>query len=91
MAENREATEHVDDNFLPLSELTPQSATIGSWVLVITETPREWEYSCTWIGRQCPAKRFEIALVSRFSNAYCVVAFTRKGKDEKRFKVAIQI
>ena len=53
-------TEHGGDNFQPLSELTLQSAAIGSWLLQAVETPRHWQYTYPWNGKKCDAKRFEV-------------------------------
>ena len=83
------ATEHAGDIFQPLSELTLQSAAIGSWLLLATETPRHWQYTYLWNGKQCDAKRFEVTLVSQESHAYCVAVFKRKGKDEQGFRDAM--
>ena len=82
-------SEHVGDSFQPLSELTLQSAAIGSWLLKVVETPRQWEYTYTWHGKQIKAKRFEVTLVSQESHACCVVAFKRKGTGDKAFIAAM--
>ena len=87
--EANSAPEHVGDKFQPLCELTLQSAAIGCWLLKVVETPRQWEYTYTWNGKQCEAKRFEVTLVSQESHAYCVGAFRRKGKDDKAFIAAM--
>ena len=87
--EANSAPEHVEDNFQPLSELTLQSAAIGTGLFKMVETPRQWGYTYTWNGKQCEAKRFEVTLVPRESHAYCVGAFRRKGKDDKAFIAAM--
>ena len=49
----------------------------------MTEKPRDWEYIRKWNGKQYEGGRFEVALVSHESHAYCIGVFKRKAKDDK--------
>ena len=61
-----------------LTELTPQNAGIGTWLLQVAEAPREWEYSYAYNGKQCVGKRFEVMMVSPDASVYCMGFFRRK-------------
>ena len=75
-----------------LKELTPQSAGIGMWLVLVAEAPREWEYTYTFNGHKCTGRRFEAILVSPDASVYCIGAFRRKQDNatgNKKFADAL--
>ena len=64
--------------FQALEELTPQSGSIGTWLLAIVDEPRQWEYEYSYNGRKIKGKRFEVILVGSDPGVYCIGAFRRK-------------
>ena len=49
----------------PLSELTLQSATFGTWYLKIYSESREKEYTYQWDGKEKTGKRFDCIFIHR--------------------------
>ena len=46
------ATEHTEQKYQSLKELSPQSAHIGTWLVTVAEVPRVWEYEYRFNGKQ---------------------------------------
>ena len=77
------APEHgAEKDFQALGELTPQSAGIGKWLLVIAEEPLTWEYEFSVNGRKIKGKRLEAIVMSKDATVYCVGAVRRKTNSE---------
>ena len=73
-SESKNAATH-----LPLCELAPRSGGIGPWLLLVADTPRVCDYECTWNGKRCKGKRFEINLLSPEAGSYCIGQYRRRG------------
>ena len=80
-------------NHQSLKELTPESASIGMWLLQVAEHPREWVSASVYNGRRCVGKRFEAMLVSEDASVYCI-GFVRRKRDSasgnEKFAEAMQ-
>ena len=79
--------------FQSLKELTPQSAGIGTWLVTVGETPRQWEYTYHYTGKQHIGRRFEVNLLSEDGSVYCIGAWRRKADNpngNKKFEEALR-
>ena len=73
-SESKSAAEH-----LPLRELTPQRGGIGTWLLLVSDTPRVREYACAWNGKRCKGTRSEMNLLPPEAGSYCIGQYRRRG------------
>ena len=70
----------------PPCQLTPRSAGVGAWMLIVASTPRKIEYQWNKAGRSGTGHKLEVVLMSEDSTQYCEGVFKKKGKEPQATK-----
>ena len=65
----------------PLSQLSPRSAGVGAWMLIVASNPRKIEYQWNKNGKSGTGHKLEVVLMSEDSTQYCEGVFKKKGKE----------
>ena len=70
----------------PLSQLSPRSAGVGAWMLIVASTPRKIEYQWNKNGKSGIGHKLEVVLMSEDSTQYCEGVPKKKGKEPQATK-----